>query len=322
MSTRGPVLVTGASGFLGSHLVHHLLGEGREVHAYARPESAFARLKAVATRVTRWDGEIDDDEAIGRACRESRATVVLHCAGETSARNFAGDWTAVDRAMTVNLRGTLALLQGAVSPGSHVTQVIRIGGLEEYGTAPTPWREAMREQPSSPYSASQVAATHACQALQPHLPFGVITLRPALTYGPDQSTDFLIPALITSLLARKRFAMTDGQQFRDLLYVSDFVSAVACTMRHVELRGAVINISAAHEWKVADIAGRIAVLLGAEALLDIGAHPVRAGELQHLVAENDLAAELLGWHPEVWIDEGLERTVEWYRKGQKVEPLQ
>lgn len=314
VTTHGPVLVTGASGFLGSHLVRRLLDERREVHALARPESGFARLADVANRVKRWSGDIIDADAVAHACRESGAKVVFHCAGDTSSRKFAGDWSAVDRAMQVNLHGTLAMLEGASRSGSRVATLVRTGGIEEYGTAPTPFSETVREEPSSPYSASQVAATHACQALQSQLPFAVVTLRPALIYGPGQSTDFLIPALVTALLRRERFAMTDGRQHRDLLYVDDFVEAALRAGAHDNLRGAVINISTGVEWQVVKVAQLIAALLGAEALLDIGARPPRAGELQHLVARNERATELLDWRPTVALDEGLRRTVAWYAR--------
>ena len=319
MSTPSPVLVTGASGFLGSHLVRRLLREGREVHAYARPKSTFTRLADVSSQVTRWSGDITDADAVAHACAKSQAELVFHCAGDTSSRRFDGDWRTVDRAMGVNLHGTLALLNGASREGSRVSTLVRIGGLEEYGTAPTPWIEAMREEPSSPYSASQVAATKACQALQPQLPFAVITLRPALIYGPGQSTDFLIPALITTLLRGERFAMTAGKQHRDLLYVSDLVEAAVLAGGRRDLRGAVINVSSGQEWQVAAVARRIAELLGAESLLDMGARPSREGELQHLVGRNDLAAELLGWEPMVGLDQGFRRTVEWFRNDLTLE---
>ncbi len=283
------------------------------MHAFARPESAFTRLADVAGRVRRWSGDITDADAVAHACRESGAVVVFHCAGDTASRRFTGDWSVVDRAMRVNLHGTLAMLQGASQPGSQVATLVRIGGLEEYGTAPTPWSESMREEPSSPYSASQVAATHACQALQPQLPFAVVTLRPALIYGPGQSTDFLIPALITALLRRERFAMTDGRQHRDLLYVDDFADAALLAAARDNLRGAVINIASGQEWPVATVVHQLAALLDGEGLLDIGARPPRVGELQHLVARNDLAAELLDWRPTVGLEEGLRRTVAWYR---------
>src|SRR5439155_23050557 len=100
------------------------------------------------------------------------------------------------------------------------------GGLEEYGTAPTPYDEFQREAPISPYSASQVATAHYVGVLQHHTMARIVTLRPALVYGPDQSTDFFIPSLIVSCLRGATFDMTDGTQGRDLLYIDDLVDAI------------------------------------------------------------------------------------------------
>ena len=124
-------------------------------------------------------------------------------------------WDGIARALRVNLDGTLAVLR-AVQEASHdVAAVVRAGGLEEYGAGPTPYREGQREAPISPYSASQVAATHFCQMLQPDTAAAIITLRPALVYGPGQGGDFFIPSLIRSCLANVPFDMTSGVQGRD-----------------------------------------------------------------------------------------------------------
>lgn len=312
MTGMGPVLVTGATGFLGSHAVRRLLADGREVHVYLRPGASLERLAGVQNDIHRHTGDLLDPAAIAAAAREGGITGILHCAGDTSARRFSGDWRAVERAMTVNLRGVLSVLEGASVVGT-VRTVVRFGGLEEYGRAPTPWVETQREEPSSPYSASQVAASHACQALQPHLPFAAITLRPALVYGPWQSEDFLIPALITSLLRGERFAMTDGTQGRDLVYVDDVMDAALLAIDRMDLRGAVLNISSGREWAVADVARQIAALLKASGRLDVGASPPRPGEVGSLVGENSRARQSLDWQPKTDLQEGLARTVAWYQ---------
>ena len=140
-------------------------------------------------------------------------------------RRFDGAWEAVERSLEVNLVGTINVLHAALESGAPVAAFVRAGGLEEYGLAATPFEESQREQPVSPYSASQVAATHYCEVLQRHTSVAIVTLRPALVYGPDQSTDFFIPGLIVSCLRGIDFEMTEGEQTRDLLFVDDLVDA-------------------------------------------------------------------------------------------------
>ena len=307
------VVVTGATGFLGSHLVRRLVSEGADVHILVRGSSSFGRLRGLEPVLTRWEGDVTNFVSIEQCFRGASPTTVFHLAGNTVSRRRVGDWAAIQQAIDVNLLGTLNVVHAAATSGAPVVSVIRLGGLEEYGTGQTPYLEAQREQPSSPYSASQVAATHVCQALQGHLSFGVITLRPALVYGPGQSSDFLIPALIGALLRGDRFAMSDGTQWRDLLYVDDFVDAAVRAAGRPDLRGTILNISSGTEWQVRDVARQIVAIMGAGALLDVAAHPARPGELMHLVASNRSAAELLEWRPVVGLADGLARTVDAYR---------
>jgi len=259
MVIRGRVLVTGATGFLGSHLVRRLVGTRSEVHVLAREGSSFARLRDVEPQLIRWAGDITDQRPVQRCVRGVQPDVIFHLAGNTAGRRFQGDWLQVERAIADNFLGTMEVVRAAAESGATVRTFIRTGGLEEYGAGPVPYVEAQREQPRSPYSASQVAATHWCQMLQPQLPFAVVTLRPALIYGPAQSLDFLIPALISALLQRKLFSMTDGAQCRDLLYVDDFVDAVICAATtDSDLRGAILNVSTGEEHSMRDVAACIA----------------------------------------------------------------
>lgn len=313
MSIDGRVLVTGATGFLGSHLVHRLLAGGAEVHVLARATSSFERLHDVGSRLVRWTGDVTDRESLQRCLGSAQPAIVFHLAGHTAGRRFEGDWSQVERAIADNFLGTIALLRAAETSGAPIRSVIRTGGLEEYGAGPTPYAETQREQPRSPYSASQVSATHWCKMLQPQLPFAVVTLRPALTYGPAQSVDFLIPALITALLRGERFPMTDGTQRRDLLYVDDFVDAALRAAAHPDLRGTILNVATAEEHSMGDVAATIAQQLGAEHLVQRGALPARAGELMHLVARTDEALRTLGWRPATPLALGLARTIAWYR---------
>src|SRR5439155_1396615 len=135
-------------------------------------------------------------------------------------------------------------------------------GLEEYGSGPAPFVETQREAPRSAYSASQVAGTHLLQALQPTLPFAAVTLRPTLIYGPGQSTDFLIPALIENLLAGRAFPLSEGRQRRDLLHIDDLVTAMLAASTTDGLGGEVINVATGIARQIRTVARAIGRMLG------------------------------------------------------------
>jgi nucleoside-diphosphate-sugar epimerase len=134
-----------------------------------------------------------------------------------------------------------------------------------------------------------------------------------MIYGPAQSDDFLIPALLRDLLRGQRFSLSEGSQTRDLLFIDDFVDAVCKAGTNPGLEGSILNISSGVEHRIRDIALMIARMLGAEDRLDIGALLPREAEMERFVARNDLARQKLGWEPKVQLHEGLTRTIDWYR---------
>lgn len=314
MAGGGSVLITGATGFMGSHLVRRLLTLGQSVHVLARPDSDFRRLRDCRDRLTVWMGDMTDSASILTACRGARPETIFHLAGDTSLRAFSGEWDSVERAASTGIGGLMTLLRAASEAAPDLRCLVRTGGLEEYGAGPSPFVETQREAPCSPYSFAQTAETHLSQMMQPHLNFAVITLRPTLIYGPDQSSDFLIPSLIRTLLNGRRFTLTEGRQRRDLLYVDDFVrAALATAARPDDLKGAVLNIASGEGHAIRDIASRVAGMLDATALLDIGGAPERATEIFNLVGDATLAHERIGWRPQVSLKEGLAQTIAWHR---------
>ena len=306
-------LVTGANGFLGAHLVRALARSGCAVHALVRRESGLAALDDVPG-ITCWVGDVTDRASLTRCYDEIGPRVIYHLAGDTRARRFMGDWHLVDGAIQTNLIGTLNIARVAAESTEPPQVLVRVGGLEEYGSALPPFRENEREAPRSPYSASQVAATHFLQAIQAQIPFAMITLRPTLIYGPGQSEDFLIPALIRSLLSGHRFALSSGEQRRDLLHVDDFVSGALATFGRVDLAGAVLNLATGISLPIRDVATHIADLIGAPDLIDIGAAPGRAGDIIYLRGDASEAASRLGWLPEISLEEGLRSLIAWHRR--------
>ena len=306
-------LVTGASGFIGSHLVARLLREGAEVHVLQRDDSPMQRLAPMLDRLRVWRADVTDHAAVHAAFEGAAPELVVHLAADTTVRRSHAGWAAVERSVRVNLEGTLVMVRETIEARHSVSTFVRAGGLEEYGGGATPYVETQREQPISPYSASQVAATHYCEMLQRETPTPLVTLRPALVYGPAQSTDFLIPSLITSCLRGEAFDMTAGTQYRDLLFIDDLVEAFVRALTREAVPGGVINVGHGVEHAVRDVATEIVRLCGGESRLRLGARPARPGDLAHLVTSTRRASELLAWRPAVPLTEGLIRTIEWYR---------
>ncbi len=304
------ILVTGATGFIGSHLVARLVREGAEVHAFVRRGGSLARLEPVRNSLRIWDGDIADATTIHEAITEARPDVVYHLAADTGVRQLGNGWAGVDRSLRVNLEGTLNVLRATIEVAQPAAAFIRTGGLEEYGDGPTPATETQRERPISPYSASQVAATQYCDMLQRSTETSIVTVRPALTFGPGQSTEFFIPSLIRHCLANEDFLMTDGAQRRDLLYVDDLVDALRqCATRARDVRG-VINIGTGVETTMREVAESIVRLSGTSARLHVGALTRRAEDLQHQVACVDRAGAVLDWTPRISLADGLRRTID------------
>jgi UDP-glucose 4-epimerase len=312
--TRQRVLITGAAGFVGSHLTRRLFGDGDEVHILVRPGSSTERLEDVRPHITVWPGDLEDVSAIRNCVSQCRPDVVFHLAADTGARGSGADFARVDASLNVNLRATLHLLRELQEAQAPIRTFIRTGGLEEYGCGPVPSSETQRESPVSPYSASQVAATHYCAMLQPYLRFAVVTIRPALIYGPAQSRRFFIPALIEHCLAGRNFPMTTGEQRRELLYIDDAVEVLVRAARTAGLAGEIINAGSGSAPRIIEIAHAVQHAVGSHIQLVAGLLPERAGEIPHLLCNSEKAARLLGWRAETSLPAGLARTVAWYRK--------
>ena len=303
-------------GFIGSHLVRRLVGSGADVHVLARPSSGRKRIADLGDAVTVWPGVIEDADAVGRCVRELQPVVVFHLAGDNDVRHGGADPAALAASVRVNLTGTLNVVAAAAATG--VERLVRAGGLEEYGHGSVPFAEEQREDPVTPYSASQVAAAHYCRMLQRHVDVSILTLRLALVYGPGQSDGFFVPSLVRSALAGDDFEMTGGEQTRDFLFVDDAAVAFVAAASAPALRGEIVNVGTGVERRVRDVADTIIRLTGSTAVLRVGAAPERPVEIERLACRNEKALQLLGWSAETGLEDGLRRTIDAARAGNLV----
>lgn len=309
------VLVTGGTGFLGSHLTRRLAAAGCRTSLAIRPKSSLDRIADVSPPPRFVHIDIAQQDSLDACVRTVRPDVVFHLAGLTAARQSAGQVGASDnslaRSFDVNLMGTLRVFQAIVSL-APTARVVRAGTIAEYGVGPMPGREDQRGEPASPYGASHLAATQLGESLFRQLGLAVTTLRLALTYGPAQSETFFIPALIKACLDGQPFEMTQGSQTRDYLYVDDVIDALVQAAIVPGLAGEVLNVGSGHEYRIADVAALIVTLTGGvtalrKARVNGGTDPLR------LVCEPSHGQKLLHWHARTSIADGLEQTIGWHR---------
>lgn len=310
---RISVLVTGGTGFIGSHLVHRLLTEGCRVCVLVRPSRSPGRIADVLSDLSIWPGDVTDALNVQECVATISPEIVFHLAGATEGRIIDPGLTGLDRSFDTNLHGSLNVIRAAQSAGSRLRKFIRLGGLAEYGNGPTPFREEQREAPASTYAASQVAVTHLGQMLARTLNFPIVTLRPALTYGPAQSEDFFIPSCIRHCLRGVPFEMTSGEQSRDLVYIDDVVDALLKAAKSSSVSGEVINIGSGRDCRIREVAETIVRMSGANIPLRIGAKADHPADIRCLFCSPAKAERILNWRALTPLDAGLQKTISWFR---------
>lgn len=304
----GPILITGASGFIGSHLARRLVNEGSDVHVLHRQAPPHDRIADLRGSLTTWTVDLRDMVAIESTCAAIRPRYVFHLASDTELRFLDPRLEAVRDSIDTNVVGSLNLLV-ALSRTGCTQRIVRVGSLEEYGRGPSPYVESQREAPVTPYSAGQVAIAHYYQMLQPVLALEAVTLRLALTYGPEQSERFLIPALIRHCLQGRDFDLTSGEQRRDFVFVEDVVEALCRAVTMAGLAGQVVNVGSGRAVRVVDVARMVVAQCGASIAVRVGAAEPRVFEIPDLVCDTRVAERLLDWRASTPLEDGLSRTI-------------
>lgn len=316
-SLRGArVLVTGAGGFIGSHLTEYLVAEGAQVRAFVHYRGNGSRgwldhsvtcrdLDVVA-------GNIADRDCVEQATRGM--DVVFHLAALIG---IPYSYQAPLSYVHTNIEGTLNVLQAARTCG--VSRVVHTSTSEAYGTALyVPIDERHPLQGQSPYSATKIGADKLAESF--HLSFGlpVATVRPFNTFGPRQSTRAVIPTIITQCLAGGVVRLGHVHPTRDLNYVGDIVRGFAYAATADAAVGRTINLGTGSEISIGDLAATIARLVGRDVTIECDESRTRpkGSEVDRLLADSTLAAELLSWRSEVTLERGLEMTVEWIKENQ------
>jgi NAD dependent epimerase/dehydratase len=311
------VLVTGAGGFIGSHLAELLARAGANVRAFVRYTSRgdHGWLEdadpEVAQAIDVFRGDLANPEAVGNAMEGCE--VVFHLGALIP---IPYSYRHPREFVSANVEGTLNVLEAARR--SEPARIVHTSTSEVYGTAQTvPIDEAHRLHPQSPYAASKVAADQLALSFQRSFGTPVVVVRPFNTYGPRQSARAVIPTIVTQALARETIELGATTPTRDFLYVEDTARGMVRCAEAERVEGEVINLGTGTEVSIAEVAERVMRLLGRDVPVKLDENRLRPqdSEVERLVADTSKARELLGWEPSVELDEGLQRTVDWLTRS-------
>jgi len=314
------ILISGADGFIGSHLTETLVRSGHKVRALVLYNSfnSYGWLDHCAPDVKGefevFPGDIRDPHGVKKAMK--RCESVLHLAALIG---IPYSYHSPDTYVDTNIKGTLNILQAARELG--VKRVVHTSTSEVYGTARfVPITEDHPLQGQSPYSATKIAADQL--ALSFHSSFGlpITILRPFNTYGPRQSARAVIPTIITQILKGKNdISLGSIHPTRDLNYVEDTVDGFIKALVAPKIEGEVINIGSGFEISIGNLAHIIAELLGTKIAIKEFSERVRPAdsEVERLLADKRKAKKLLKWSPknsgELGLRVGLTKTIQWFR---------
>lgn len=319
------VLVTGAGGFIGSHLTEMLVREGADVRAFVRYNSrgTYGWLDEADAHVRKsievLQGDIRDlDRVIGAVRGRSH---VFHLAAMIA---IPYSYVSTGEVVAVNVNGTLNMLTACRMAG--VEKMLHTSTSETYGTARyVPIDEKHPMQGQSPYSASKIGADKLAESFNLSFDLPIATVRPFNTFGPRQSARAVIPTIIVQLLTGQQVKLGSLTPTRDFTYVEDTARGMMKIAEAPAAVGKVTNLGNMKEISISDLLTKLCKLTGRELPMQEDNQRIRPenSEVQRLLADTTQAQQILGWTPEVSLEEGLERTIAWlethldmYRRAQ------
>jgi NAD dependent epimerase/dehydratase len=307
------VLVSGAGGFIGSHLVELLAGRGARVRAFVRYTSRDDRGwldridPGVLGEVEVFAGDLANPEAVAGAL--AGCEKVLHLGALIP---IPYSYRHPREFVSANVAGTLNVLESARRADVH--RIVQVSSSEVYGSAQKiPITEEHRLHPQSPYAATKVGADQLALSYARSFALPVILARPFNTFGPRQSARAVIPTIVTQALTRDRIELGALEPTRDFLYVGDTVEGLARCAEIEGVEGEVFNLGTGREHSIRDVVDLVLAATGKELPVELSEERLRplTSEVDRLCASVDKARALLGWEAKVSFEDGLRRTIDW-----------
>jgi NAD dependent epimerase/dehydratase len=311
------VLVTGAGGFIGSHLVEAVVRKGCKVRAFVHYNSFNSwgwmdylnQAKDIKNYIEIFSGDVRDPYGVKKAMRD--IDIVFHLAALIG---IPYSYNSPESYVDTNIKGTLNILQAGRE--LEIQKIIHTSTSEVYGTAQfTPITEEHPINPQSPYSATKAAADFVALSFYRSFNTPATVIRPFNTYGPRQSARAIIPTIISQIISKEtKVRLGDVYPKRDFIYVKDTVQGFIDAAESDKSVGKVIHIGSSSEISISELANLIAKLMDSKIEIEVADERKRPekSEVERLLADNSRARELIGWSPRYRLEDGIAETIKWF----------
>ncbi len=301
----GPILITGASGFIGANLARKIAKTRDDVHIIVRNGSNLRRIEDMLPQITVHRADLSDRNDIFLKIGEIQPKTIFHAAAY-GVHSFQNETEKIE---TANLHGTINLLDACVKSGFKI--FINTGSSSEYGTKNKPMKETDLLTPNSDYAVFKAAATLYCQHLARSKKIPIITLRPFSVYGQFEESTKLIPTLIRSFLDGTCPPLVSPDTARDYIFIDDLVDAYLIASQKPELGGEIFNVGSGKQTTLKEIVDLSIRLTGAAVEPEWGTMSPRIWDHNMWQADISKIKSILDWSPKTDLKEGLARTIDW-----------
>jgi nucleoside-diphosphate-sugar epimerase len=304
------ILLTGAHGFLGSHLTEALLEHGYDVSILKREGSDLRRIRHLVDRITPVNADLRDPAQVHQAVRTTSPDAILHLAAYYAVEHTPEQ---VGVMVDTNVKGTVALLEAARLENTPL--LVNTSTCTVYGEQDTPRSETDPVRPQNLYDLTKVQAEEACRFYRDRLAVPVVTLRIFPPYGPGDNERRLLPSVIRHLERGESPALTSGTQKWDFVHARDIAAAYLSVLSAPDraLQGELFNVATGDAKTVREVVEQVRILTGSSGAIRWGAVPHRRNEIWLNSGNAGKIRTMLGWEARIPLPEGLAETVAWFR---------
>lgn len=312
LAIKTPILITGATGFVGANLLKRLVAMGLPVAIIIRKKSDTWRINDIISQVNIFYADLTEAEAVKKAIKAIKPRTIFHLAAY-GAYPFQKD---PEKIYQTNLLSTLNLMQACSESGFDI--FINTGSSSEYGTKNQPMAETDLLEPNSHYAIAKASQTLLCEHYSREKNLPIVTLRLFSVYGPYEEPTRLIPTLVINCLRGQDLSLASPATARDFIYIDDVINIYLQAAQNQNIAGQIINVGTGKQGTLNQVVDRVVELTQARVAKQWGTDAGRPFDTNIWVANNKKLSALLNYQPRFNLSEGLFATVEWFKVNLKL----